>query len=33
MKQPKSCTDPKVAFSFLDFSSRFLPEGGSSYDN
>jgi hypothetical protein len=28
MKQPKPCTDPKAAFSFLDFSSRFLPEGG-----
>jgi len=27
MKQPKSGTDPKAAFSFLDFSSRFLPEG------
>lgn len=28
MKQPKSCTDPKAAISFLDLSSRFLPEGG-----
>ncbi len=28
MKQPKSSTDPKAAHSFLDFSSRFLPEGG-----
>jgi hypothetical protein len=27
MKQPKSCTDPKAAFSFLDFLAAFYRKG------